>query len=106
MTPQHRPDATAALTAALRERVLVLDGAMGTMIQGHGLAEIALKMPDGSSPQTAFDVSFSPDGERTAFSLASPDPGLYTARTDGRDVTKLTDSPDSHHANWGAAPGS
>ena len=39
MTPQHRPDATADLTAALRERVLVLDGAMGTMIQGHGLSE-------------------------------------------------------------------
>ena len=39
VTPQHRPDATADLTAALRERVLVLDGAMGTMIQGHGLSE-------------------------------------------------------------------
>ena len=39
MTSQHRPDATADLTAALRERVLVLDGAMGTMIQGHGLSE-------------------------------------------------------------------
>ena len=39
MTPQHRPDATADLTAALRERILVLDGAMGTMIQGYGLAE-------------------------------------------------------------------
>ncbi|HYN65519.1 MAG TPA: homocysteine S-methyltransferase family protein, partial [Ornithinibacter sp.] len=39
MTPQHRPDATADLTAALRERVLVLDGAMGTMIQAHGLSE-------------------------------------------------------------------
>ena len=39
MTPQHRPDATADLTAALRERVLVLDGAMGTMIQAYGLSE-------------------------------------------------------------------
>ena len=39
MSPQHRPDATAALTAALTERVLVLDGAMGTMIQAHGLSE-------------------------------------------------------------------
>ncbi len=34
-----RPDATEALTAALRERILVLDGAMGTLIQGHGLGE-------------------------------------------------------------------
>ncbi|MGL5910503.1 MAG: homocysteine S-methyltransferase family protein, partial [Phycicoccus sp.] len=39
MTLQHRPDATEPLTAALRERVLVLDGAMGTMIQDAGLAE-------------------------------------------------------------------
>ncbi|HET9022630.1 MAG TPA: methionine synthase [Ornithinibacter sp.] len=39
MTPLHRPDATADLTSALRERVLVLDGAMGTMIQGYGLSE-------------------------------------------------------------------
>src|SRR6476646_10672341 len=39
VTPQHDPDATADLTAALRERVLVLDGAMGTMIQAYGLSE-------------------------------------------------------------------
>jgi hypothetical protein len=64
-------------------------------------------MADGSSPQTAFDVSFSPEGERIVFSLGSPDPGLYTARTDGADVIKLTDTPaEDHHANWGAAPGS
>ncbi|MGZ6826249.1 MAG: homocysteine S-methyltransferase family protein, partial [Mycobacteriales bacterium] len=36
---QVRPDATAELTALLSERVLVLDGAMGTMIQRHGLTE-------------------------------------------------------------------
>ncbi len=34
-----RPDATEALTAALRERILVMDGAMGTMVQRHGLGE-------------------------------------------------------------------
>ena len=34
-----RPDATEALTALLTQRVLVIDGAMGTMIQGHGLDE-------------------------------------------------------------------
>ncbi len=39
MTQQHRPDATADLTAALHQRVLVLDGAMGTMIQAYGLSE-------------------------------------------------------------------
>ena len=34
-----RPDATAALTQALRTRILVLDGAMGTLIQRHELTE-------------------------------------------------------------------
>ncbi|WP_302053583.1 methionine synthase [Nocardioides panacis] len=37
--PQIRPDATEELAAALRERILVMDGAMGTMIQRHGLSE-------------------------------------------------------------------
>ena len=36
---QLRPDATDALTALLTERVLVLDGAMGTMIQRYGFSE-------------------------------------------------------------------
>ncbi len=31
--PEHRPDATAQLTALLGERIMVLDGAMGTVIQ-------------------------------------------------------------------------
>jgi 5-methyltetrahydrofolate--homocysteine methyltransferase len=34
-----RPDATEELSAALRERILVMDGAMGTMIQRHELGE-------------------------------------------------------------------
>ena len=32
--PSLRPDATEALSSLLRERILVLDGAMGTLIQG------------------------------------------------------------------------
>ena len=36
---QERPDATEALTSLLAERILVIDGAMGTMIQAHGLDE-------------------------------------------------------------------
>src|SRR5690606_20081522 len=32
-SPPLRPDATAELTALLRQRILVLDGAMGTAIQ-------------------------------------------------------------------------
>jgi 5-methyltetrahydrofolate--homocysteine methyltransferase len=35
----HRPDARAVLDAALAGRVILLDGAMGTMIQRHGLGE-------------------------------------------------------------------
>ena len=34
-----RPDATAELTSALKDRILVLDGAMGTTIRGYGLEE-------------------------------------------------------------------
>jgi 5-methyltetrahydrofolate--homocysteine methyltransferase len=34
-----RPDATADLAALLRERLLILDGAMGTMIQRHRPSE-------------------------------------------------------------------
>lgn len=34
-----RSDATAELTAALKQRILVLDGAMGTTIRGYGLEE-------------------------------------------------------------------
>ncbi len=36
---QRRRARVADLPALLRERILVLDGAMGTMIQGHGLTE-------------------------------------------------------------------
>ncbi|CAA9374672.1 MAG: 5-methyltetrahydrofolate--homocysteine methyltransferase [uncultured Nocardioides sp.] len=39
MTIQHRPDATAELTEVLRRRIVVLDGAMGTAIQEHRLAD-------------------------------------------------------------------
>jgi len=42
-TGTHRPDATEELADLLRERILVLDGAMGTMIQGHRLDEAAYR---------------------------------------------------------------
>ena len=38
-TPQPRPDATQDLTEILTERIIVLDGAMGTMIQRHVFSE-------------------------------------------------------------------
>ncbi|MDQ5915140.1 MAG: 5-methyltetrahydrofolate--homocysteine methyltransferase, partial [Pseudomonadota bacterium] len=34
-----QPDRTSELSALLQQRILVLDGAMGTMIQRHGLTE-------------------------------------------------------------------
>ena len=37
--PWLHPDRVATLQAALRDRILVIDGAMGTMIQRHGLEE-------------------------------------------------------------------
>ncbi|HEX4977284.1 MAG TPA: methionine synthase [Nocardioides sp.] len=37
--PTVRPDATEALTSAMRERILVMDGAMGTMLQRYELTE-------------------------------------------------------------------
>jgi 5-methyltetrahydrofolate--homocysteine methyltransferase len=37
--PALRPDATEALTEVLRARIIVLDGAMGTMIQRHTFSE-------------------------------------------------------------------
>ncbi len=43
MPYSHRPDVTAELTELLHERILVLDGAMGTMIQGHRLDEAAYR---------------------------------------------------------------
>ena len=39
MSDLIRPDATPELTDVLSRRILVLDGAMGTMIQGHRLSE-------------------------------------------------------------------
>jgi len=39
VSPLIRPDATEELSALLRERILILDGAMGTMIQRHRLEE-------------------------------------------------------------------
>jgi 5-methyltetrahydrofolate--homocysteine methyltransferase len=39
LSPHVRPDVTEELAAALRDRILVLDGAMGTMIQRHRLEE-------------------------------------------------------------------
>ena len=43
MLEWHNPTRVAQLKQALAERILVLDGAMGTMIQGHNLDEAAYR---------------------------------------------------------------
>ncbi len=39
----QRPDLTDELTATLQERILVIDGAMGTMIQAHTFDEAGFR---------------------------------------------------------------
>ncbi len=68
MTHQsHRPDATAELTELLHERILVLDGAMGTMIQGHKLDEAAYR----GERFAAYDRDLA--GDNDLLSLTNPD---------------------------------
>jgi 5-methyltetrahydrofolate--homocysteine methyltransferase len=63
----HRPDATAELTDLLHERILVLDGAMGTMIQGHRLDETAYRGDRFAS----YDSDLA--GDNDLLSLTNPD---------------------------------
>ncbi len=63
----HRPDATEELAELLRERILVLDGAMGTMIQGHRLDEAAYRGERFAS----YDGSLA--GDNDLLSLTGPD---------------------------------
>ncbi len=65
--PSHRPDATAELTDLLRDRILVLDGAMGTMIQGHRLDEAAYR----GERFAAYDGDLA--GDNDLLSLTNPD---------------------------------
>jgi len=44
-TTQHRPDTRAALEALLQQRIVVLDGAMGTQIQARGFTEEDFRGP-------------------------------------------------------------
>src|SRR4051812_33622047 len=63
----HRPDATEELAELLRERILVLDGAMGTMIQGHRLDEAAYRGERFAS----YDGSLA--GDNDLLSISNPD---------------------------------
>ena len=56
--PWTNPTRVAALQAALAARILVLDGAMGTMIQRHGLKEADYR---GERFRDGYDALFAPD---------------------------------------------
>ncbi len=63
----HRPDATEALSAAMQERILVVDGAMGTLIQGHQLGE------DGYRGTRYADHGHDLKGDSDVLSLTQPE---------------------------------
>jgi 5-methyltetrahydrofolate--homocysteine methyltransferase len=70
-TRTHRPDATEELADLLRERILVLDGAMGTMIQAHHLDEAAFRGERFAS----YDGSLAGDNDL----LSLTNPGVISA---------------------------
>ena len=57
--PWLHPERVAKLEAALRERILVIDGAMGTMIQRHELEEADYR---GERFRDGYDALFAADG--------------------------------------------
>ena len=57
--PWKDPARAATLQAALARRILVIDGAMGTMIQRHGLEEADYR---GERFAHGYDALFAPDG--------------------------------------------
>ena len=70
-----RPDATDALTDLLRSRILVLDGAMGTMIQRHTFSEAEYR------GERFADWDSDLKGNNDLLSLTQPDAilGIHTA---------------------------
>ena len=58
-SPWLNPARVAALENALRERILVIDGAMGTMIQRHELEEADYR---GERFAEGYDSLFSAEG--------------------------------------------
>ncbi len=57
--PWLHPERVAQLEAALAERILIIDGAMGTMIQRHELQEADYR---GERFAEGYDALFAPDG--------------------------------------------
>jgi 5-methyltetrahydrofolate--homocysteine methyltransferase len=63
-------DKTALLTKLLRERILILDGAMGTMIQGRGLSEPDYRGPAACGLQ---DHAHDLKGDNDLLALTNPE---------------------------------
>ena len=57
--PWREPQRVAALQSALAERILIIDGAMGTMIQRHELQEADYR---GERFAQGYDALFAADG--------------------------------------------
>src|SRR3546814_13784007 len=76
--PWLHPDRVAALESALAERILVIDGAMGTMIQRHRLEEADYR---GERFADGFD-SLQPDGPREGHDLKANNEQLTPTRPD------------------------
>ena len=74
-SPALQPDATDQLTTALTERILVMDGAMGTMIQREQLGE------DDYRGERFADWDSDLKGNNDLLSLTQPDiiRGIHTA---------------------------
>jgi 5-methyltetrahydrofolate--homocysteine methyltransferase len=81
----HRPDATEQLQRALRERILIIDGAMGTMIQRHKLDE------QGFRGQRFAEHGTDLKGNSDVLSLSQPDiiEGIHRAYLEaGADIVE------------------
>lgn len=79
----ERPDATAELTQLLKHRVLIIDGAMGTMIQAHQLDEA------GFRGERFADWTSEVKGNSDLLSLSQPEiiEGIHKAYLDaGADI--------------------
>src|SRR3546814_2107899 len=76
--PWPHPDRVAALESARAERILVIDGAMGTMIQRHRLEEADYR---GERFAEGFD-SLQPDGPREGHDLKGNNDLLTLTRPD------------------------
>lgn len=81
-------DGRTLLTSTPDGRLITVD------VRSHAICRIDLEV--GINEYFAFAPSYAPGGNRITFSLSTNGgPDIYTARTDGKDVKKVTDTPDN-----------